>query len=217
MSFWKRFVLVLTANEFVVALMGLLSWWTGCFSKGQMKWVMESGNTENFMPFIFHGGAIGDFFLLSWILAIILGRRYYRQWSKKLIGCFSLISAAGMLGMNLAYLSMTVRVPNFTAVAGHMTPAGWVHGVYSAVTFPIFFLFFFASQSVKRKDTLWILLGGLPYLALAFVEPAWYIGDSLLNPALMFALVAPSAIVIAGSIRLYFFRCERNLKQSRGA
>lgn len=192
--FWRVWGL----NQSLVLLQLLLAWSSGMATMSQMK---DLGYNTG-VPALCHGGWWTDLLVVGVMTGVILNS-YSRQWRLGAIIVWFGISGFAISYANLVYIDMSKTVPNFTAVAGHLTPAGVVHLFYSTGVFAVALLFWFETKRViSYKHVLWIGLGSLAHIAAGYMQPAYLASESVTTPGLLAPLVAALLLLVVGVIRL---------------
>jgi hypothetical protein len=197
---WKIF----WSNELIGLLTLVLSVAEKTATMAQM--LMKYGKRG--VPILIHGGWLVDITIVGWTLAGIL-TRYAWQWSRTAIIVCAIASAGMCAAAYYFYLKASVDVPNFTAVNGHMTAAGWIHAVYSVPVLTIYLLFFFATWSLDSlvPVTLISLAVGVHIFA-GFALPALYVGDFWENNMVQYCLSGVTILWILGCVNLIRVYCR---------
>jgi len=184
----------------LVCLEGSLAWQNKIFSPRQMQ---KNGHPYG-LPWIAHGGASwGDFFILT---PIVIAMKYScgNQWAgdKQYLSALIAIIATGIFHWRWS----RNRMPDCLAWGGRLTPAGWVHSFYMAITLTIVVLFYF--HTVHIDPTFLVIVSvfiGLHiaignHMVLSLCAPKWWPINTLRDPG---ALTVTIGVWVA-----LFFRCR---------
>jgi hypothetical protein len=189
-------------NLFFVLMQLVLAWTAQMATTHQMNRL----GYQRGVPALCHGGWWADLVIVGFTMGIMV-ERYLPQWRPKAIAYWLLASGVMTISANLTYLQMSKVVPNFTAVAGHLTLAGVVHLFYAWIVFGFGMLFWFETKRVVRRYHVYgIAFATLIHIVAGFVQPAHHVGDSLLAPGLLLPLVVVLLILMTGFFRLYRMR-----------
>lgn len=101
---------------------------------------MRNHGTEQGLPFVWHLGMWGDFFVISFLVAVIVAL-HGSEWRAKDIEIAAAISTMVTLVMGYIYTRSSTHEAHMHE--HQITAAGWVHLVYMAVAVSTFILFYF--------------------------------------------------------------------------
>jgi hypothetical protein len=188
------FWIMMIVNTLVIAIIGFLAYLDDFLTPAE-AWA--AGYQMPVTPFLAHGGMWSDLFLLSFVLATIIGS-YSDQWEFKGIPLALVIGFGASIEMHGMYRRMSYKVPNFLAHNGRVPPAGLIHMLYMGCVLSILILFYSSTPHVSPADAIWISTALALHIAIGIIQPAWYVGDSLLYPPLLYPLIG-SWILIAVS------------------
>jgi len=103
------------------------------------------------LPFIWHGGMCGDVFIITPLVAAIVG--YYGvQWSWMQIGIALVAGFIASYGMHETYKS--VPWPEAHAEPGRLTDVGCIHLVYMGLAFAALLLYYIRLASPSELGTM---------------------------------------------------------------
>ena len=164
-------MLVLAFLNLLVILQGIFSYLDGYLTQRQLK-----RNGVVGYSFLEHGGMWGDFFLTSPAVAMVGTKYAYSYWSARGL-LYLCISTVFTFAMGYAYNNIDLK-PEAHTHHGKTTAAGWVHGLYAAVTLWVFMMFYLspiATPKVSVLDTMLVSfsVSALFVLGIKKFNPAW--------------------------------------------
>jgi hypothetical protein len=196
---WRyRSVVILNTLLFAAGL--VLSWADHFLTETQIR---NRGYMKG-TPFIWHWGVMGDGLLMPLVLVTIAA--YWRRWKPWSVNLSVAVGAIFSALLHFSYALSSRAMPNCIAHEGHLTPMGWVHGVYMWLVASAFLVFYVPNSGrVERRDTRLVSWLFALHMGLGIIEPAIYAGDIWTAPA-----VWPSAITM-WLVIYYFHRRLRRL------
>jgi hypothetical protein len=146
-------LLVFCSSIFLVLLQGWFASRDNFLTVPQMVW--QKGFKQG-LPFLYHGGMWADVFLISPLLAYMVGRYGY-TWN---MASVSWVFAFGLVASVVMHLGVYLRLPHPEAHAysGELTPAGWIHLPYMAACFTVIALFYLKTSGLTSREV-WITTG----------------------------------------------------------
>lgn len=175
---WSAFIFL----EFLILTQAVLSYQGHFLTVYQM----QSIHVLHGLPFLWHFGMWGDFFIISPIVAYLV-RNYLNQWR-----CSSVLLSLIMGSISASFLGWLYTlsiIPEAHMLNHHLTSAGIIHLLYMAVVVTIFLEFFLFTPSVSSSDLIvvsslvifHVFLG--THMALGILQFCigldWYPGDPL--------------------------------------
>lgn len=183
----------------MVVLEGLLSYRDMFFSTAQMERRGYAVGT----PFLKHGGMWADFFLISPLVAYIVGH-YRHDWTYKPVVIALVVGYAISSVMHVTYKRGGIRVPNWAAHGGELTMAGVMHAAYMGWVLAILLAFYFATPIVSARSAEIVTVALMVHLVLGVIQPAIVAGDRLSAPSVWPTLVVSYATLAGGYAYLIF-------------
>mgnify|MGYP001336769392 CR=1 FL=1 len=117
---------VLAISIGLVFIQGLLSWYDGYLTQGQMR----ASGINNGWAFVEHGGMWGDAFFISPILAYLLGTYQIAYVSTVGLVTFAIIAAGG-LAAGCWHRDRGITEPEAHTHDGRTTKAGYIHALFA--------------------------------------------------------------------------------------
>jgi hypothetical protein len=160
---------------------------------------MHSRGVEHGLPFVWHFAMWSDLLLITPLAAYIISR-YQKQW--RICWLIGSVVIGFSVSAGLHYLYTFSAIPEAHIQNHELTPAGFVHFVYMAITFAVFFLFFVTPNPTHKMLAvvsvlllLHIFVGTHMLLGILsrYIPQDWYSGDPLKSIA-GWATIASAAV-----------------------
>lgn len=212
---WTRFVVVLFIGEMLVLLQALSSVADGYFSSAQIKtigrWMSYRFHATN-MPFVYsypqkscgytflqHGGMWADVFIVSPLVAYLVGM-YQFSYISIIPSAKILIIAFGVwiLLAIFVFAPAGKEMPEAHAHGGHVTAAGWIHVAYATMATWIVAMVYipeFSTPPVSKRDIITVSFALIPWVYLSVIKfnkewrfteaIRWQIASEILGIALL--------------------------------
>jgi len=168
---WLLFVLVLFFGEALIFLQGFAAFLDGYLSPLQM---LEEGHQG--YAFLQHGGMWADFFLITPLVAYLLGKYHFQHHPMMVLILAVAIAVWSALAI-FVYAPAGKKNPEAHAHGGAVTIAGWEHVLYAAIATWIIAMAYLqdAVPKVSNTDiviiavilTIWSVFGVIKF------SPAW--------------------------------------------
>jgi hypothetical protein len=148
---WIAFWITLVGMEYLV-------FWQAALANGNEMltvWQMREYRGIMFgLPFLWHGGMWGDVFIISPVVAWIVGE-FWTTWSwPSLIVC----GLAGFTVSNLMHDLYRLSVwPEAHVEGRELTDVGYVHHGYMSIAFAVLFEYYLKSVTVGGLSTMWLI------------------------------------------------------------
>lgn len=141
---WGPAIVALICLEVLVALQAFFAYEDRFFSVAQM----QGRGINQGLPFFWHFGMWGDFFVISPLAAFLVGRYITRWWRRWLVVSLAIgfISAGAM-----SFLYTFSGIPEAHVQNHHLTLTGQVHLVYMAIAIAVFIQFLFFTENVSAR------------------------------------------------------------------
>jgi hypothetical protein len=128
----------------------VLGWWLA--HKEKMSTVTEAqslwGNSEKFIPFLYHGGMWGDGFLMNpWTMIVVA--LYLSEWTALHIFVALIIGHVSSAIAHWTYLGIKHKEPHVQN--GKLMPPGWVHFEYMALEIAVVVLVYFFTPDISHR------------------------------------------------------------------
>jgi len=194
---WTLFWTALTACELLVLWQSYLAWHDWMLFPSDLK---RGKNKGYGLPFLCHGGMWGDVFIVSPLVAAIVGF-FGAQWAPVHV------VAAAAVGFGLSdFLHGTYKAGSFACPEAHvregrLTGAGTVHFVYMGAAFAVLLLYYIRAMSadeyphvlaVSTLLTIHVMIGN--HVVLGLVAPSWYPNRPLESAGTWGAIAATAAV-----------------------
>jgi hypothetical protein len=204
--------IVFITLEFLVLVQGVLAYRNHFLTVYQME-----HNNIHGLPFLWHFGMWGDFFIISPSVAYLV-RHYFHQWRLSSVSISFIISAISAVLLGWLYTFYTI--PEAHMQNHHLTSVGIIHLLYMVVSVTIFLEFFLFTPSVTPSDLR--VLSGLvlfhvflgTHMALAILQfimrLEWYPGEPLKSVAGYLTIIAIATALFWRNLQVDSF--ARNLQ-----
>jgi hypothetical protein len=163
----------LGAGEFLILLQGWLSYVDNFFTRKQM---VAAGYGEKGLPFLAHPEMWTDVFPVTPLLAYLIYK--HGTWSGRAIAVASAVSLGINILLHYGYVKRGLTVPGCHAHGGWLTPAGWVHMVYSIGAFTILLLYYFRTQP-PPFEIMGVTVILLAHVVWGTLWQAWYLDEAV--------------------------------------
>ena len=166
------FLEVLAIGITMVVLQGVAAAFDGYFNQKQMRVHGYYG-----FAFIEHGGMWADIFLVSPAMADIVSK-YKLNYNSRASHMILIGVIIFTLTMMNKYKNEGVCKPEAHTHHGNQTVAGWIHGLFAAVSMWLLILFYFTTTTPKASAHDLILVTSLftiwaPLGVIKFFNPLW--------------------------------------------
>ena len=142
---FARAVFAFVLLECLVAVQALLAYQNNFLTVSQMQqWGVAQG-----LPFVWHFGMWGDFFIISPVAAYVIGR-YFVRWRLHWI----LVSLAiGFITASVfSWVYTSSGMPEAHVQNHHLTAAGVVHLIYMAIAIAVFIQFLLFTKDISALE-----------------------------------------------------------------
>jgi hypothetical protein len=164
--FWSLFIFL----ELLVLLQGFTSYKNQFFS---MKQVRCAGH-EIGLPFASHVGMWLDLVLISF-LAAYTAKVYHQEWSLLAITVSVLVSTTLTLAIHWFYAKNSGAIPACHVIKGKNTFAGWLHGIYMAISLSVFLLFFWDTKKPANHWPEVVAVGIATHFVVTTIQPRYVV------------------------------------------
>ena len=137
-------ILTFATMEFLVAVQALAARHDHFLTAAQMINYHSSFG----LPFIWHFGMWGDFFVVSPLCAVVVA---HFSWQWRRIDVVLATAAALILSSAMVYSYSLSDIPQAHVQRHHTTLVGWLHLLYMAVALAVILLFYFRTTSPSRS------------------------------------------------------------------
>lgn len=207
--------IVFITLEFIVLIQGVQAYRNHFLTVYQLE-----HNYIHGLPFLWHFGMWGDFFIISPVVAYLV-KHYFDQWrfSSVLISLTIGAISAGLLG----WLYTLSTIPEAHMQNHHLTCVGVIHLLYMTVSVTIFLEFFLFTPSVVPSDlkvvsslvVFHVFLG--THMALGIlqfiIELDWYPGEPLKSIAGYLTIITIATTLFWRNLQVDSF--ARNLQTTK--
>ncbi len=148
---WYDFLVTLIGMEILVVWQAVLANENEMLTVRQMR---ENRGIKLGLPFLWHGGMWGDVFIVSPVVAWIVGE-FSNTWSwPSLLVCGLVGFMASRLMHDLYQLSLW---PEAHVEDRKLTDVGYVHHGYMTIAFVVIIEYYFKSVTVGGLSTMWLI------------------------------------------------------------
>ena len=186
-----------------IVMAAILAWTQHLLTKEQM--LRYYGSASVGLPFLNHGGLIGDILWLSPAIAFVIDR-YADQWSMPQIIITSAVGILAAMAMHGLYSSGnggSNTVIDCLTLPGGIRPQGVSYVMYMACVMTVVQLFFLCTANVPLSHILLVTGILAVHMAVGVLQPTWYVYHKLNTTVITTAVTAWGGLTI-GAIWSYF-------------